>query len=818
MDAQLFLYTLGTVAVPIAKAGSTQQAHVMNNSFNLQMVGMSLRPGNRPERGGTIRRLAERGSFIVETPPANGSHDEELNPDDLTLVIPEPIPNSPQEMSSDAHARHSSPRLGANTEKGRDQLHPALRPVRKGDMVIRSSPVPSPLANEYIPRGSHQHLGQAIVASSSPQRIRKQISPRLLHTNIDNLRVQGFNPETGLFDSLSSTESITRDESHHMSFRARHRHGGGSKDGLPVKVPRLQGTLVMESMIENPGQHGQSASTNTSTDSSSATTIHKPASPRMPSYVPGQPDVIKFVKELGEDHESREIDKITRVNHHEAVPLVTTAEDEDTASQYGNVKVTDDQPGRAPTQHQQSLETTTRSRVTASPVENQTKKSINQDRSFLDSRQPQRRGQDSPDTAALSLTNREVPEVHQIILNKQLDQESNRSLLQPPSTRHPQQENKAGSGLRTPRTQMEKKPQQSGSHKVNVAEDRLSAQEYLPQENVHTRLQEKRQSIESTQICKTKSPKASAPVPRQAACTLTTTTTGNGFDQAHRLPLKATSRQGALGRTLRVHLCPESEPKSHTLLYSRRAAGPKNSLEAGSLPSRSMKRSPSLQDHHPAIPAIASTSTAWLSRSTPSTVSKLQCTREKTEALVKRKPPPPRAKTRSTFTSTSPRAFSTSARSEAARILWGISPAKKLLDHQRLLAAAALSAEKAGIVDPESKPKKVLQTEAKKKSPSGGNEVDTHSSGKPKMPVQGEPAEEFQGFSARLRLIMAGWSMAGLLFAWIVLKRYWDAAAPVFTENSAMRERLAKGRPIVGDIISLVLAANAVFVAVLASV
>lgn len=196
----------------------------------------SLRPGNRPERGGTIRRLAERGSFIVETPPANGSHDEELNPDDLTLVIPEPIPNSPQEMSSDAHARHSSPRLGANTEKGRDQLHPALRPVRKGDMVIRSSPVPSPLTNEYIPRGSHQHLGQAIVASSSPQRIRKQISPRLLHTNIDNLRAQGFNPETGLFDSLSSTESITRDESHHMSFRARHRHGGGNKDGLPGEL------------------------------------------------------------------------------------------------------------------------------------------------------------------------------------------------------------------------------------------------------------------------------------------------------------------------------------------------------------------------------------------------------------------------------------------------------------------------------------------------------------------------------------------------------------------------------------------------------
>ncbi|TLD26785.1 hypothetical protein PspLS_04791 [Pyricularia sp. CBS 133598] len=803
----------------------------------------NLRPGNRPERGGTIRRLAERGSFIIETPPAKGSRNEESNPDDLTLVIPEPILKSPQEMSSEAHARHSSPRPGLKTEKAWDQLHPAVRPVRKGHMVTRSSPVPSPLANEYIPRGSHQHGGQAIVAFSSPQRIRRQIPPRVLPANIDNLKAQGFNPETGLFDSLSSTGSmsIAQDESHHMSFRARHRHGGGSKDGLPVKGPRLQDNVVMGSISE------PSTPINTSTDSSNATTIHKHASPRMPSYVPAQPDIILSVKELGEDHESSESDGSTMIKYHEAGSFAAAAEGRDTISQSGNVNATDDQPGMAPTQHKRSLETT-HSRVTASRVENKPKKKKSRNGSFLEYQQPQRRGREIPHTVALSLTNKDVPEVHQIILKKQTDQVSSRS-SQPPPTRHPRsvtshmqemkassadrenvchrkpnasggspQENKAGSDLQTTPTQIEKRAQQSGSHKDSVAEDHLSAQEYRPQEDVHTGLQEKRQSMESTKTCTTKSPNVSAPVPCQAACTLTITTTGNGFDQTHRVPLKAASRQGALGRTLRVPLCPEWEPKLPRLLYSRQAAGPKNSSEAGSPPSRSMKRSPSLQDHHPAIAAIASTSTTSLTHSTPSTVSKLQRTRDKTESLMKRKPPPPRAKTRSTSTSTSPRAFSTSARSEAARILWGISPAKKLLDHQRLLAAAALSADKAGIADPAKKPKKVAQTDDKTQSPSGGKEVDAHCSGKPKMPVEGETAGGCQGFSARLRLIMAGWSMAGLLFAWVVLKKYWDVAAPAFTEKSAMRERLSRGRPIVGDIISLVLATNAVFVAVLASV
>ncbi|TLS29699.1 hypothetical protein PpBr36_01072 [Pyricularia pennisetigena] len=367
-------------------------------------------------------------------------------------------------------------------------------------------------------------------------------------------------------------------------------------------------------------------------------------------------------------------------------------------------------------------------------------------------------------------------------------------------------------------TQNERKLQQSGSHKDGVSEDHLLAQKDQPQGKVATGLQEKRQSMESTQTCITESPNLPAPGPHQTACTLTTTTIGNGFDRSHRVPLKATSRQGALGRTLRMPLCPKSEPKLPTRLYSRQAAGPKNSLEAGSLPSRPLRRSPSLQDHHPAIPATAFTSTTSLTHRTPSTVSKLQYTREKTEALMKRKPPPPQAKTSSTFTSTSPQAFSPSARSEAARILSAMSPAKKLLGHQRILAAAASSADKAVIVDPASKPKKVVRMEDKTQSPSEGKEVDAHCSGKPKMLVQDEPSGECQGFSARLKLIMAGWSMAGLLFAWVVLKKYWDVAAPAFTEKSAMRERLAQRRPIVGDIISMVLAANAIFVAVLASV
>ncbi|KAI6368671.1 hypothetical protein MCOR25_004626 [Pyricularia grisea] len=776
----------------------------------------NLKPGNRPERGGTIRQLTERGSFIIETPPANGSGDGEVNPDDLTLVIPEPILQSPREMSSETHAQHPSVRLAAKTEMAWDQPHPTQRPVRKGHMATRSPTVSSPLACEYRSRESNQNMGQAVAASSSPHGIKQHISPKLLHANIDNLKAQGFNPETGLFDSLSSTGSITQDVNHHMNFRHRFRDN-----------------VIMESISDSPGQHGQSTPINTSTDSSDATTIHKAAPPRMPSYVPGQPDVIVSVRQLGKDHESNKRDTITGIKYHETVPLVAATEVGDTACQSGNVNVTDDQPAQM---------------------------------------------------------KREVPEVHQIILNKQLDHVSSR-LSQPPSTRHPgsvtshieemkaslvshrahsntsshnfttmcksemtyqqghqptesivrdlkaddkdschrklnathtkgtaPQENKPGSDLQTTLTQIEKTPQQSGSHKDSITEDHISAKEYQPPEKVSTGLQEKRQSMKSMQTCTIKSPNVSAPGLSQVACTSTTTTIGNGFDQPHRVPLKAASRQGALGRTLRVPLGPEREQKLPTLLYSRQAAGPKNSLEADSLPSRPMKRPPSLQDHHLAIAAIASTSTSSLTHSTPSTVSKLQCTREKTEALMKHKPPPPRAKTPSTSTSTSPQAFSTPARSEAAKILWGISPAKKLLGHQRLLAAAESSANKAGIADPASKPEKVVQTEDKTQSPSGGKEVDGHCSGTPKIPAQSEPAAECQGFPAQMRLIMAGWSMAGLLFAWVVLKKYWDVAVPAFKEKSAMRERLAKGRPTVGDIVSLVLAANAVFIGILAGV